>query len=250
MRGHDITAAAALRAVSGLSLPERLVQAGFGPQVSVVGAAVGEAGWVRCAGCAYAGPPAGLAAHVRGSGCAGAPAAAEGAQEVAEEAGGGAAPAAGAGRGDTEGVEPAAAVAERSGKPAGPPVRAAAGAAEGLLLPATDDPLWGDLAPALRQKLTMAAHRLVTPPRGPLQEKAQRRLVFALRAAGRGRMSGQHWQALLSAPREVLGSARSTRAAAVYEVLEEVVAGHLAPADDDAAPTGPAVPEGPGTAPG
>lgn len=118
------------------------------------------------------------------------------------------------------------------------------------MLPATDDPLWGDLAPLLRQKLTMAAHRLVTPPRGPLQEKVQRRLVFALKAAGRGRMSGQHWQTLLSAPREDLGTARSVRAAAVYEALEEVVAGHLAPAGDGAAPAGPAAPAAPGTASG
>ncbi|MEV7157261.1 hypothetical protein AB0N77_21980 [Streptomyces misionensis] len=71
VRGHDITAAGALRAVKGgLSLPQQLVEAGFGPERSVVQEAVDQAGWVRCAGCAYAGTPAGLAAHTRTGSCA------------------------------------------------------------------------------------------------------------------------------------------------------------------------------------
>ncbi|KOU43181.1 hypothetical protein ADK54_17795, partial [Streptomyces sp. WM6378] len=70
--GHDITAGAALRAVQGgVSLPERLVESGFGPGRSVVQEAVDRAGWVRCSGCAYAGAPAGLAAHMRSGGCDG-----------------------------------------------------------------------------------------------------------------------------------------------------------------------------------
>ncbi|MDT0453747.1 hypothetical protein RM609_32410 [Streptomyces sp. DSM 40473] len=56
VQGHDVTAAAALRAVEELRLPHQLVSAGFGPERSVVEAAVREAGWVRCSGCAYVGP--------------------------------------------------------------------------------------------------------------------------------------------------------------------------------------------------
>ncbi|GLF98027.1 hypothetical protein [Streptomyces yaizuensis] len=70
VRGHDITAAAALRALEGMKLPRRLVSLGFGPERSVVQAAVGEAGWVRCAGCAYVGTPANLASHTRAGSCA------------------------------------------------------------------------------------------------------------------------------------------------------------------------------------
>lgn len=58
--GHDITAAGALRAVEGgLSLPQRLVEAGFGPERSVVQEAVDQSGWVRCERCSYAGAAGG-----------------------------------------------------------------------------------------------------------------------------------------------------------------------------------------------
>ncbi|MFJ2420233.1 hypothetical protein [Streptomyces brevispora] len=58
VQGHDVTAAAALRAVEELRLPHQLAVLGFGPERSVVEAAVREAGWVRCSGCAYVGPSA------------------------------------------------------------------------------------------------------------------------------------------------------------------------------------------------
>jgi hypothetical protein len=48
VQGHDVTAAAALRAVEDLRLPHQLAVLGFGPERSVVEAAVREAGWVRC----------------------------------------------------------------------------------------------------------------------------------------------------------------------------------------------------------
>uniref|UniRef100_UPI004056E893 hypothetical protein n=1 Tax=Streptomyces olivaceus TaxID=47716 RepID=UPI004056E893 len=69
VRGHDITAAAALRALQGMRLPQQLVSLGFGPERSVVQAAVDEVGWVRCPGCAYAGTPVNLAAHTRAGSC-------------------------------------------------------------------------------------------------------------------------------------------------------------------------------------
>ncbi|MEV0636340.1 hypothetical protein AB0I77_15475 [Streptomyces sp. NPDC050619] len=67
---HAVTALAALRAVETLWLPHRLMEAGFGPERSVVEAAIQEAGWVRCPGCAYVGPSG---AHA-GTCTAGAPA--------------------------------------------------------------------------------------------------------------------------------------------------------------------------------
>ncbi|MEY9839405.1 hypothetical protein [Streptacidiphilus sp. EB103A] len=69
-RGHDIIAAAALRAVDGATLAQRLSAAGYGPQQSVVQAAVQEAGWQRCDTCPYAGAPASLATHIK-RGCPG-----------------------------------------------------------------------------------------------------------------------------------------------------------------------------------
>jgi hypothetical protein len=47
VQGHDVTAAAALRAVEDLRQPHQLAVLGFGPERSVVEAAVREAGWVR-----------------------------------------------------------------------------------------------------------------------------------------------------------------------------------------------------------
>lgn len=218
VRGHDITAAAALRAVQGgLSLPQRLVEAGFGPEHSVVEEAVGKAGWVRCPGCAYAGTPAGLAAHTRASGCA--------AQALEEPA---------------AGPEPAAAAAPPGSGPGGaaaagtaPPVRAEAGAARGRLLPGEDDPSWDEVPLVLRQHLRGPAHQLVRPLQGPLKKQENRRLLSAVRAAARMRMTGTHWHLLLMAPREALGSTRSQRARALYEALERVVDQYVTPAGKD-----------------
>ncbi|MFF9785614.1 hypothetical protein [Streptomyces nigrescens] len=213
VRGHDITSAAALRAVEGgLSLPQRLAAAGFGPDRSVVEEAVQHAGWERCPGCAYAGPPAGLSTHTRSGRCdALAPA---DPQEPAAK------PPAG----------PRSGAAAPVVSPAAPPVRAEAGAAQGRLLPGADHPSWGEVPLELRRNLQWAAHALVTPVQGPLAKKENRRMLAAVRAAGRMRMNGAHWLLLLTAPRETLGSARSKRAKAVYEALERVVAQHTAPA--------------------
>ncbi|WP_372412505.1 hypothetical protein [Streptomyces luteireticuli] len=234
VRGHDITAGAALRAVEGVSLPQRLVDAGFGPGRSVVAQAVEQAGWARCAGCAYAGPAAGLAAHVRGSGCA-----AEDQAEAESESG----PEEPAVARELAGDENAPAAGElsaqassggrrrrdRAGEDAGP-VRAEAGPARGLLLPGPDDEVWKQVPLHLRQNLSNAAYRLVTPEQAVLREKGNRGVRFALRAAGQKRLSGRHWHALLTAPRESFGSARSERAQKAFAVLEEVVAEYLAPA--------------------
>jgi hypothetical protein len=222
VQGHDITAAAALRAVEGgLSLPQRLVEAGFGPERSVVEEAVAKAGWARCAGCAYAGTPAGLAAHMRGGGCAAEP---DGLEEPA-------------GR-EIEPAEPAARSGRTGPATAGsaPPVRAETGAAQGVLLPGTDDPAWGEMPLTWRRSLRMPAHQLVTPLQGPLAKPDGRRLRGAVRAAARMRMTGAHWHLLLMARREDFGSPRSRRADAVFEVLQRLVAEHLAPAAEEGPP--------------
>ncbi|WP_217226125.1 hypothetical protein [Streptomyces anulatus] len=228
VRGHDITAAAALRALEGKKLPERLVSLGFGPESSVVERAVEEAGWERCAGCAYAGTPANLAAHTRTGTCTvEAPAAEEpaGPEPVEPET---AAPA-GPSRSGPAAPAPAA-------RPA--PVPAESGAARGRLLPGADDPAWGAVPLHLRQQLRMPAHRMVTPVKGPLKEKENRRLRGAVQAAGRMRVSGAQWLMLLTARREAFGSPRSPRARALYEALEQVVAQHVAPAAEQDAAVG------------
>ncbi|MEW1762461.1 hypothetical protein AB0393_38910 [Streptomyces cyaneofuscatus] len=248
IRGHDITAGAALRAVEGgLTLPQRLAAAGYGPQRSVVQEAVERAGWARCAGCAYAGAPAGLAAHVRGGGCEGAgPAEPEprpGPEGDGELEGGARAAAGGP-------AAPAPSGEDRKGRtrrPGGPggsggeeagPVRIEAGVARGLLVPGPADEVWRKVPLALRQDLSVAAHRLVSPEQPVLREKENRSVRYALRAADGMRMGGKHWLALLGAPRESFGSARSERAGRMFEVLEQVVAEYVAPAV--AGPTAPA----------
>lgn len=208
VQGHDITAGAALRAVEGMSLPQRLVEAGFGPERSVVEEAVQQAGWARCgAGCRYAGPPAGLAAHLREGKCTAVqvpagPDESAAPPELADSSGSG------------HGVPAVAAAA--------PPVRAGAGAARGRVLPGVDDPWWDAVPLALRQQLRGPAHQLVTPVRGALAKKENRQLLAAVRAAVRMRMTGTHWHLLLIARREAFGSPRSGRATAVFEALERV----------------------------
>jgi hypothetical protein len=217
--GHDITAAAALRALQGMKLPQQLVSAGFGPERSVVQAAVDGAGWVRCAGCAYAGTPANLAAHTRAGSCAAGTPGDEQQPHAQPEPEPGAEPA-----GAEQGPEPAPA-----GSAAPAPVRAESGAARGRLLPGADDPAWEEVPLHLRQQLRGPAHQLVTPVQGVLKKPGSRRLLSAVRAAARMRVTGAHWHLLLTASREAFGSARSERARALYEALEQVAEG-VAPA--------------------
>ncbi|MFJ2217963.1 hypothetical protein [Streptomyces sp. NPDC087864] len=210
--GHDITAAAALRALEGMKLPQRLVSLGFGPERSVVQAAVEEAGWARCAGCAYAGSPVNLAAHIRAGSCtAGAPA--DDQPPVPPEPGKEQEPAPPADRTRSGRSVPAAAPG---------PVLAESGAARGRLLPGADDPVWEAVPLYLRQRLRGPAHQLVTPVQGTLKAKENQRLLSAVRAAVRMRMTGGQWHLLLTAPRESFGSPRSRRARALYEALEQV----------------------------
>ncbi|MFJ6752352.1 hypothetical protein ACIQNI_29835 [Streptomyces sp. NPDC091266] len=236
MLGHDITAAAALRAVQGgVTLPERLVESGFGPERSVVQEAVDRAGWARCAGCAYAGAPAGLAAHVRGGGCEGAGRVESGPDGVPV---GGVQAAGVAVEELPAAAAPLPAAEDRTGGSGGPGVgdgdaglvRVEAGVARGLLLPGPDDGLWREVPLPLRQDVMVAAHRLVSPEPAVLREKGNAPVRYALRAADGRRMGGKHWLALLGAPRESFGSARSERARRVFEVLEQVVADFVAPA--------------------
>ncbi|QNP67996.1 hypothetical protein [Streptomyces genisteinicus] len=211
--GHDITAAAALRAVRGESLPQRLVGAGYGPDRSVVQEAVNRAGWVRCPDCAYAGAAAGLAAHRRTSDCADPPPQPEPEPEpepVAEQPAPGEHSTRRRDRADDTG-----------------PLRAETGPAQGLLLPGTGDPTWKQVPLPLRHSLAQAAHRLVTPEQPTLQAQGNRSVRYALRAAGSRRLTGRHWHTLLTAPRESFGSARSERANRVFAVLREVAAQHL-----------------------
>lgn len=239
VQGHDITAAAALRAVEGTSLPQRLVAAGYGPERSVVAQAVSGAGWVRCAGCAYAGPSARLAVHVRGGGCEGVGRAEPEPAEVREPAEGEDASAEellveelvakDAAGGRRRGGRGGRAGGEDTG-----PVRVEAGPAQGLLLPGPGDEMWKKVPLHLRGILVMPAHRLVTPEQAVLRETKNREVKFALRAAGNKRMTGRHWHALLSAPRESFGSARSERADRIFEVLKQVVAEYVAPAVEKA----------------
>ncbi|MFJ2217951.1 hypothetical protein ACIQVO_38225 [Streptomyces sp. NPDC101062] len=227
--GHDITAAAALRALRGMKLPQQLVSLGFGPERSVVQAAVEEAGWVRCAGCAYAGTPANLASHTRAGTCA----TADEQQPLdpldPEPAPAEQAPAASAARARSRRPAPAA-----SGTA---PVRAESGAARGRTLPGAADPSWEEAPLDLRQRLRMPAYQLVTPVQGTLKNPGSRRLLSAVRAAGRMRMTGTQWHLLLTASREDFGSARSARARALYEVLEQIAA-EVAPAAGEQEGTG------------
>ncbi|MER5988066.1 hypothetical protein [Streptomyces sp. NPDC001787] len=250
MQGHDITAAAALRAVEGAGLPQRLVAAGYGPERSVVAEAVSGAGWVRCGGCAYAGPPARLAVHVRGGGCEGVGQAEPEPAEVREPAEGEDASAVDelpAKDASVEELPVGKLVAkdtaggrrrgDRGGRAGGEdtgPVRAEAGPAQGLLLPGPGDEMWKKVPLHLRGILVMPAHRLVTPEQAVLREAKNREVKFALRAAGNKRMTGKHWHALLTAPRESFGSARSERADRIFEVLKQVVAEYVAPAVEEA----------------
>ncbi|MFF9436685.1 hypothetical protein ACF1BP_23465 [Streptomyces sp. NPDC014735] len=233
--GHDITAAGALRAVEGgLSLPQRLVEAGFGPERSVVQEAVESAGWVRCERCAYAGTPAGLAAHLRGGGCDGAGEEPEGpgvpADGLADEGQDGTGQ---EGGGRTSPVAAAAGAGERAGGGRGEsagPVRVETGPARGLLLPGPDDGVWKSVPMHLRTHLQVAAQRLMSPEPPVLREKGNAPVRYALRAAAARRLAGRHWLVLLAEARESYGSARSERARKVFEVLEQVVADYLAPA--------------------
>jgi hypothetical protein len=179
--GHDALAVAALRAVEELRLPHQLMSLGFGPERSVVQTAIEEAGWVRCPGCLYIGPPA---AHT----CtADAPA----------------------------GDQPPAAAS-----------LATAGAARGRLVLGADDPGWETVPLYLRQELRGHAQLLVSPTRGPLAARENRRLLSAVKAAARMQLTGAHWTLLLTTGREAFGGPRSQRASALYAALEQVAAQH------------------------
>lgn len=65
--------------------------------------------------------------------------------------------------------------------------------------------MWEAVPLHLRQRLQGLAHQLVTPVQGRLKEKGNRRLLAAVRAAGRMQMTGAHWILLLTTDREVLG---------------------------------------------
>ncbi|MGW8702879.1 hypothetical protein ACWGOK_39240 [Streptomyces eurythermus] len=65
-RGHDKTAEAALLAVLYDSSVARLLHHhGYGPDKSVLDAAVSEGGWEECPRCEYAGAPASVRNHTR-----------------------------------------------------------------------------------------------------------------------------------------------------------------------------------------
>lgn len=211
VRGHDVTAAAALRAVEALRLPHQLMSLGYGPERSVVEAAVQEAGWVRCPGCAYVGPSTAHTCTV------GAPA---GAQSPASP---------------EDGLEQA-----REPAPLGPAAASLAesGAAKGRLLPRADDSTWEAVPLYLRQQLRGPAHQLVSPARGPLTARENRRLLGAVRAASRMRMAGAHWVLLLTTGRESFGGPRSQRAQRLYEALEQVAAEYAAPGARPGRPAG------------
>ncbi|GLF98026.1 hypothetical protein [Streptomyces yaizuensis] len=70
---------------------------------------------------------------------------------------------------------------------------------------------------------------------GTLKNSGNRRLLSAVRAAARMRVTGPQWLMLLTARREDFGSPRSQRARALCEVLEQVVAEHAAPAVEQCA---------------
>ncbi|MGW0533403.1 hypothetical protein [Streptomyces sp. NPDC003032] len=53
-----------------------------------------------------------------------------------------------------------------------------------------------------------------------------RRLLSAVRAAGRIQMAGAHWTLLLTTGRPLFGSPHSQRAQSLYAVLEQVAAQH------------------------
>ncbi|MEV8344600.1 hypothetical protein [Streptomyces niveus] len=208
VRGHEVTAAAALRTVEELRLAHELISLGFGPERSVVQMAAVLTGRVPCPRCAYVGTST---AHT----CpADAPAADR--------------PPAEPGLGLEQAQEPV---------PPGPAVASLAksGAAQGRLLPGADDPTWTAVPLHLRQQLRGPAQELVSPARGPLAAPENRRLLSAVRAASRMQMTGAHWTLLLTTSREAIGSPRSQRAQMLYAALEQVAAQHAVPAEDEGA---------------
>ncbi|MFG2210917.1 hypothetical protein [Streptomyces sp. NPDC048638] len=103
-------------------------------------------------------------------------------------------------------------------------VRVETGAARGRLLAGADDQVWGEVPLHLRQSLRGVARQLVTPVRGVLREPGQRRVLSAVRAAERMRISGAYWVLLMTTGREAFGSSGSAMAGAFYGVLEQILA--------------------------
>ncbi|MEU3560340.1 DnaB-like helicase C-terminal domain-containing protein [Kitasatospora sp. NPDC006786] len=125
----------------------------------------------------------------------------------------------------------------RSGRPAAAPAAPAVsapepepGAAGYLNLPGPEDSLWASVPLQLRQNLAMPAYQLVNPARGHLATPAGRKLKSALGAAVRGKITGTHWLALLTAPRTAFGGPASARAEQAYKALEQLVTDFLRPA--------------------
>ncbi|WP_188273010.1 hypothetical protein [Streptomyces sp. CBMA152] len=76
----------------------------------------------------------------------------------------------------------------------------------------------------------------MTPVRGQLNKPEHRRVLSALRAAGRMTMTGAHWLVLMTTEREIFGGPSSQRAGSLYETLEQVLVQQAAPAADQDAP--------------
>lgn len=197
--GHDVTAAAALRAVEELRLPHQLVSLGFGPDRSVVKMAAELTGWAPCPACTYVGTSTAHTCAAKAPADDRSPAAHGPELDQAQDP-----------------VPPGPATASL----------AESGAAQGRLLPGADDPTWETVPLHLRQRLRGPAHQLVSPPQGPLTQRENRHLLSAVRAASRMRMTGAHWTLLLTTDREYFGSRRSQRAQLLYKALEQVAAQH------------------------
>ncbi|WP_217161945.1 type II toxin-antitoxin system prevent-host-death family antitoxin, partial [Streptomyces sp. AC512_CC834] len=128
---------------------------------------------------------------------------------------------------DADPAPPVLLLLELPVSPSRSPLAAKTGAATGLLLPPADDPVWGSVPLALRQNLSVPAHRLVSPPRGGLAEKSGRPLRLALSATAKMRTTGAHWHVLLTAPRAAFGGPTSDRAGQAYTLLQQVVDDYL-----------------------
>lgn len=99
---------------------------------------------------------------------------------------------------------------------------AGSGAAQGRLLPGADDPTWEAVPLHQRQQLRGHAQELVSPARGLLAARENRRLLSAVQAASRMPMTGAHWTLLLTTDRKVFGGGQ--RAQLLYGALEQVAA--------------------------
>ena len=246
VRWHDATAAAALRALMNGSVAASLVAAGFGPDRSVVQAAVDRAGWMQCPDCAYAAASAAkLQAHQCPAGPGGpgrhdtpaavgprpekaaapAPPAGTGPLPDAREAQGG--PGAEA---DLGGATTPVTAARATPSPEAGSVLAETGAATQRWLPSPRAQVWKGISAEETAQLAAAAHQLLDPVRAPLVEGQE--LVLVLRAVERGRPTGAQWRRLMTVPRADLGHAGDIRADDLYSQLQALADRYLSPAGD------------------